>query len=325
MNVQSVVVRFDELAGDAAARVAMEEGIAAVLRGGSLGAIAAPDDLSVAANELVLRGPDANAIYDAIRPLLLLSLAVRQVSVALRYGEAGDGIDDFLTTLRPAPLPFPIEACASRSVESRLRELRSSGKGIPVILGDVRSILEWQEWLATAPWPPVEAVLEDAAAIDVAAWLELREAEELALDAVIPDEQAALAAWPRDQAPLGCLGETRRHAPEQPLWIGKLATSDPWAVAACLQIGGWNDCPATPVHVALWHSWEERFGARIACATGSTVEFTVDRPPRVREEALRLAREHFLYCPDQIDQGYGTFERLAAALLDAPVWRFWWD
>ena len=198
-------------------------------------------------------------------------------------------------------------------------------KGIPVILGDVCSILEWQEWLATAPWPSVEAVLEDAAAIDVAAWLGLREAEELALDAVIPDEQAALAAWPRDQEPLGCLGETRRHAPDQPLWIGKLATSDSWAVAACLQIGGWNDCPATPVHVALWHSWEERFGARIACATGSTVEFTVDRPPRVREQALRLAREHFLYCPDQIDQGYGTFERLAAALLDAPVWRFWWD
>lgn len=130
MNVQSVVVRFDELAGDAATRVAMEEGIAAVLRGGSLGAIAAPDDLSVAANELVLRGPDANAIYDAIRPLLLLSLAVRQVSVALRYGEAGDGIDDFLTTLRPAPLPFPLRGAraeaSSRACVSCVRAARAS-------------------------------------------------------------------------------------------------------------------------------------------------------------------------------------------------------
>jgi hypothetical protein len=46
-----------------------------------------------------------------------------------------------------------------------------------------------------------------------------------------------------------------------------------------------------------------------------------------RSGALRLAAEHFEYCTDRVYQSTDeeTLEALAAQLLDAPVWYFWWD
>ena len=38
-----------------------------------------------------------------------------------------------------------------------------------------------------------------------------------------------------------------------------------------------------------------------------------------------LALEHFLYCTDIVNQGYGTVEALAAVLLKSKYWHFWWD
>ena len=35
--------------------------------------------------------------------------------------------------------------------------------------------------------------------------------------------------------------------------------------------------------------------------------------------------EQFAYCPDIVDQGAGTLEALAAVLVNASVWFFWWD
>jgi hypothetical protein len=70
--------------------------------------------------------------------------------------------------------------------------------------------------------------------------------------------------------------------------------------------------------------WWDLYGAEL-CSTVGGAEFRVTRPPRDRESALALAEEHAIYCPDRIHQGMGTLERLAAALLNAPVWYFWWD
>ena len=47
--------------------------------------------------------------------------------------------------------------------------------------------------------------------------------------------------------------------------------------------------------------------------------------PATKEEALALAWEQFVYCPDIVTQGTETVEVLAAALLNGPVWLFLWD
>jgi hypothetical protein len=47
--------------------------------------------------------------------------------------------------------------------------------------------------------------------------------------------------------------------------------------------------------------------------------------PATREEALELAREQYFYCNDIVDQGMGSYRRLAAGLMASDWWFFWWD
>ena len=79
------------------------------------------------------------------------------------------------------------------------------------------------------------------------------------------------------------------------------------------------------VHAATMYDWERRYGAEVVSMTGSFVEMTVSRPPLDRERAMALAREQYLYCGDIVWQGTESLEALAASLIDAPVWYFWWD
>ena len=104
-----------------------------------------------------------------------------------------------------------------------------------------------------------------------------------------------------------------------------VAQTRPWEVFAHLCFGAWNECPEPAIHVALAQYWHERFGARIVTAHFDTVEFKVDRPVSNREDAMELAKQFYAYCPDIVDQGTGTIDSLAATLMGAKVWFFWWD
>lgn len=75
---------------------------------------------------------------------------------------------------------------------------------------------------------------------------------------------------------------------------------------------------------AVLRSWEERFGAVLVHLGFDTLRLHVADPPTDPAEIERLAREHYLFCPDNIDQGAGSLE----AYLPAPAgdeWWFWWD
>ncbi len=55
------------------------------------------------------------------------------------------------------------------------------------------------------------------------------------------------------------------------------------------------------------------------------IEVLVQRPPDTKEAAFKLAREQYLYCPDNVEQGAGSLHALAASLWRSPSWYFWWD
>ncbi|MEU6167400.1 DUF4253 domain-containing protein [Streptomyces tanashiensis] len=80
---------------------------------------------------------------------------------------------------------------------------------------------------------------------------------------------------------------------------------------------------------AVLRSWEDRFGARVVALTFDQLVVSVAAPPRTLEEAEAVAAERFAFCPDNITQGSCATATLRAyaekALLDAPVWTFWWD
>lgn len=109
------------------------------------------------------------------------------------------------------------------------------------------------------------------------------------------------------------------------LFLGLVPTRRGWEVPAWIAFGGWNDCPAPQEHCAIFRHWEQRYGAEPVGITRDVVELKVTRPPATREAALELARVQYAYCSDIVDQGCETVANLAAGLLDAPGWFFWWD
>ena len=220
-------------------------------------------------------------------------------------------------------IDLPCEMIAVPGAEAvAVREkLLSKGGITPVILGSDEDIQQMVEGFNSSPKAP-DDLIDEASRLDVAAWLELRMQED-------PGQYAAPSApWPA-QAPeppgLSVHLEEGSNAPKKFVIIALFPTTASWQVPAHLCYGDWNECPPPAVHVALHHKWHQDWGAVIACMSGDILECTVARPPRTREAALALAREQFLYCPDRVHQDTGSLEALAATLLGANTWHFWWD
>ena len=113
--------------------------------------------------------------------------------------------------------------------------------------------------------------------------------------------------------------------PHDEVMITVLPTQASWQAACLLRFGDWNDCPAPEVHAALHKDWGTRYGAVVACMTHDLLEMTVERPPETEAEAMALAREHWLYCPDLAGPDDEALTALAASLRGAETWTFWWS
>jgi hypothetical protein len=107
--------------------------------------------------------------------------------------------------------------------------------------------------------------------------------------------------------------------------VALLPVSHSYEVLGYLLYGNWNECPSAEYHVAAQRSWSERYGAEIVGLTPGTLDVRVTRKPETRDEALKLAREHYIYCNDVIDQDAGTLSNLAAQLMQREWWYFLWE
>jgi hypothetical protein len=96
-------------------------------------------------------------------------------------------------------------------------------------------------------------------------------------------------------------------------------------VPVMMGFGGWNECPFPDDHATVIRHWNARYGAEPVCMTGDVLEFRVADPPTAKEAALHLAEDQFIYCEDIVTQGTETIENLAATLINAKKWYFWWD
>ncbi len=76
---------------------------------------------------------------------------------------------------------------------------------------------------------------------------------------------------------------------------------------------------------AVLRSWEERFGVRLVALGFNTMELSVAAPPVTAAHALRVAAEHWTFCPDAVFQGPGTLEDYAEQIIGQNFWSFWWD
>ncbi len=141
-------------------------------------------------------------------------------------------------------------------------------------------------------------------------------------------EQAHAGEPPRDGAGPGeprldevrCLHDLNGQ-PHPRVVLLAVETREAWAVPTLLQFGGFNDCPPPKEHAETFRRWQKKFGAHIVAVTDDTVEAWVRSPPRRWPEARSLARDQWLYCPED----HRPYEDIAEGLLGAGQWFFWWD
>ena len=75
---------------------------------------------------------------------------------------------------------------------------------------------------------------------------------------------------------------------------------------------------------AVLRSWEDRFGGVLVGLGFDTMQLAVASPPTDPAQSELLAREHYAFCPDNVDQGVGSLEEYVPMVM-APEWWFWWD
>jgi hypothetical protein len=219
---------------------------------------------------------------------------------------------------------IPLIRVAGKDAPAEIERLRAewATTGLyPILFGDDR---DWESIEASLEdTEALSAMLERSRAINPTRWFRERPEGDPELYAT------EVGKWPESGAePMGLVTHldmlTDRPKPE--VTIGLLKLAAPWEAFAHLRWGGWNDCPLAEEHCAIHRHWSERYGAEIVSISGDTVQCSVARPPMDRPASLDLAREQYIYCYDiVVDQGTQTIAALAASLLAAEYWFFWWD
>lgn len=99
-----------------------------------------------------------------------------------------------------------------------------------------------------------------------------------------------------------------------------------WEVVAYLPFVGWNECPAPSEKVAICKHWYKEYGAIPTVITHNVLEIRLPQPMPA-DKALEVAKEHYAFTPDRVDQGTETYtlSEVAASITVSSGWFFWWD
>jgi Domain of unknown function (DUF4253) len=217
--------------------------------------------------------------------------------------------------------PYPIYRVPGSQAFAKLQELRARGEGVALILGNPDEFEEmvwgWHENKHVLP----EEWLERARDIDPFECLKSKEVDYLKYGEI------AHSTWPfSDVVVKRQYAELCFWQPSEEVIIGVFPALELWMTPCYFYLGLGDRRPFFEAHehAALLKFWAEKYGAALTSIECDEVRFSVLCPPRTRSEALELAWQHWIYCLD-LTQNIASVEDLAAALLDAPEWYFWWD
>lgn len=239
-----------------------------------------------------------------------------------------------------ASLPFHRRVVPGAEVLATWERLRVAGEGYPVLVGDNDSLLRLVEGLAFDDRQVGDILVAAGALRMPQAMAALRRREHEQALAYLRDlgqisepedfYEPPLGEWPEDESGLAqaeplLATDILAQQPLEGANILIIPAASGVEVPAHLRYGAWNACPRAEYHVAMLRSWHERYGAELVSMGADTVELRVKRRPGSREEALALAREHYAYCSDTVDQGTMDLATLAANLMASDWWYFWWD
>jgi hypothetical protein len=222
--------------------------------------------------------------------------------------------------------PYVIHQVSGSDALDTLSALAAAGGGFPVLLGDADEFEQFMETYEDNA-QPVDGLIALARGIDAHTWFAGRLEIDPEYEGDDEEEDEEAGEYPDGAASAGLSSHLNvlTQEPHAAVNIVVIPAAEAWMVPCYLGIGGWNECPNAEEHAAIFKYWGEKYGATVACITSDVIEMTVARPPATKEEALALAREQYIYCPDIVDQGTESVAALAAGLLNSRVWFFWWD
>ncbi len=241
-----------------------------------------------------------------------------------------------------ANFPYEVVETTGENALAKWGELKNAGRGAPVVLGDdeLDNLLFPFDPMHRARLKPIEEILAAARTINfpddlfklrrdahAEAKVYFRQITSLA-DFDDKECEAPLGDWPAETsygADLSVAYNVGTGRLKSTVPIALIPTDDPTAIPAYMRWGNWNECPSPAYHVAALRAWRDRYGAELIGLGADTINLRASRRPATREEALDLAREQYFYCNDIIDQGMGSYRKLAAGLMASDWWFFWWD
>lgn len=136
---------------------------------------------------------------------------------------------------------------------------------------------------------------------------------------------------PAGDTPLSAGVLDRAVAEQPPAHLGLVAADRPadvpvvvgWSVFGVNERG--HGARSLQISTVL-RSWETRYGARLLrIGNDARLLVLVERPPRTCDAARRVAVEHLAFADECNGRSGYSVAELGAALIDAPIWRFWWD
>jgi len=119
-------------------------------------------------------------------------------------------------------------------------------------------------------------------------------------------------------------GESAKWGQNKPSYRGQLNLSQSDVPAALGWWGGTNYALSGADFSAVLQSWEDRFGTVLVSIGFDTMTVQVGRRPESEQQLDALLREHYAFCPDNIDQGMKP-DAFRLGLAEWGYWNFWWD
>jgi len=104
--------------------------------------------------------------------------------------------------------------------------------------------------------------------------------------------------------------------------LGILKTIDKYQILKQVQTDGINWEIDNDSLLSLVKKFDKKYSLDLVGASDDWCEFKINKEP---QNWLALAKEAYKVCPDIVDQGSGTVEKLAAEMKQTKRLYFWWD
>lgn len=240
-----------------------------------------------------------------------------------------------------AEFPYERIEVPGADIAGEWERLRKLGRGWPVIVGNADKFIKladqyhifspegYKELSNIEGFPKPRSVEE---ILKISNNIRFPDDISKAPGAYSPEELSAkVGDWPNlgefsDDAPgISLASDSLTGKPLDKVQVIFIPTENSWEIPAFLYWGGWNACPPPEYHVAALKHWHEKYGLELVGINGDSMDMRISRPPKDKDEAISVAKDIYLYCPDIVDQGTDNLSTLAAIMVTRNWWTFWWD